>query len=91
MKLHNLHFAHTRLLAKKLTEECIAIQKDEASGRLEWIDYQPFILLTEDDPLIKFFGSPSPIVPTGTQLSMFDLIPAPLPKRRITYDNFDRH
>lgn len=86
-----LNFAHTRLIAKKLTEECIAIQKDEASGRLEWIDYQPFILLTEDDPLIKFFGSPSPIVPTGTQLSMFDLIPAPLPKRRITYDNFDRH
>lgn len=86
-----LNFAHTRLIAKKLTEECIAIQKDEATGRLEWIDYQPFLNLAENDPLIKFFGSPSPIVPTGTQLSMFDLTTAPLPKRRITDDNFDRH
>ena len=86
-----LNFAHTRLLAKRLTEECVSLKNDDETGRLELIDYQPFLNLAENDPLIKFFGSPSPIVPTGTQLSMFDLTAAPLPKRRITDDNFDRH
>ena len=85
-----LNFAHTRLVAKKLTEECIAIQKDEATGRLEWIDYQPFLNLAEDDPLIKLFGSPAPIIPAGTQLSMFDLAThTPLPNRRKSHDYVD--
>lgn len=85
-----LNFAHTRLLAKKLTADCIAIQKDEATGRLEWIDYQPFLILAKDAPCIKFFGSPAPFIPTGTQLSMFDLAtPTPLPNRRKSHDYVD--
>lgn len=87
-----LNFAHTRLVAKKLTEECVSLKNDESTGRLEWIDYQPFLILAKDDPCIKFFGSPSPNLPVGTQLSMSDLFPKQLlAKRRISHDYPDRN
>lgn len=87
-----LNFAHTRLVAKKLTEECVFLKNDESTGRLEWIDYQPFLILAKDDPCIKFFGSPYPNLPIGTQLSMFDLVSKQLlPKRRIINDYPDRN
>ena len=87
-----LDFAHTRLIAKKLTEECIIIQDDEASGRLEWIDYKPFLSLAKDDPRTKLFRSSTPDIYKGSQLSMFDFVSKKsLSQRSTNYEYFNQN
>lgn len=87
-----LNFAHTRLIAKKLTEECITTQNDEASGHLEWIDYKPFLTLAKDDPRAKHFRSSSPDIYKGSQLSMFDLVSKKILSQRSTnYEYFNQN
>lgn len=67
-----LDLMHSYLVASKLRQECLDLQKAEQDGLLEWIDYNPFIHLSKDNPLLKCFSSPAPI-PSWTQLSLYDL------------------
>ena len=67
-----LDLMHSYLVASKLRQECLDLQKAAQDGLLEWIDYNPFIHLAKDNPLLKCFSSPAPM-PSWTQLSLYDL------------------
>ncbi len=52
-----LNLMHRCLTAAKLRQECIDLAEAEKAGTLEWIDFQPFIHLSKDSPLLHCFDS----------------------------------
>lgn len=71
-----LNLIHSYTTASKLCQECIALAEAEKAGTLEWIDFQPFVQISKDSPLNKYFDSPQHKNPTTpySQLSFFDFI-----------------
>lgn len=71
-----LHLMHNYIAASKLRQECIDLAEAEKAGTLEWIDFQPFVQISKDSPLNKYFDSPQHKNPTTpySQLSFFDFI-----------------
>lgn len=67
-----LNLMHHCLTAAKLRQECIDLAEAEKAGTLEWIDFQPFIHLSKDSPLLHCFDFSTPM-PSWTQLSLYDL------------------
>ena len=71
-----LNSIHNYTTASKLRQECIDLAEAEKAGTLELIDFQPFVQISKDSPLNKYFDSPqhkNPTIPYS-QLSFFDFI-----------------
>ena len=69
-----LNLIRNYLTASKLQKECIDLAEAEKLGKLEWIDFQPFIDISKDSPLNKCFDSSnrkSPLI-HHSQLSFSD-------------------
>ena len=71
-----LNLIRNYITAPKLRQECIDLAEAEKAGTLEWIDFQPFVQISKDSPLNKYFDSPQHKNPTTpySQLSFFEFI-----------------